>query len=38
MERLNQVSKRAPSFGAALTAPSIRRMVFGGNDVAGWLE
>lgn len=38
MTRLNDASASQPGFGAGLTAPMIRRMVFGGNEVAGWLE
>ena len=38
MSRLNEASAPQPGFSAGLTAPMIRRMVFGGNDVAGWLE
>lgn len=38
MSRLDAVSAPAAGFSAALTAPPIRRMVFGGHDVAGWLE
>ena len=36
--RLDQASTPAPSFGGVLTSPPIRRMVFGGHDVAGWAE
>jgi aryl-alcohol dehydrogenase-like predicted oxidoreductase len=38
MARLSDASAPQPGFSAGLTAPMIRRMVFGGNDVAGWLE
>lgn len=38
MRRLDEASAPAPSFGASLTAPAIRRMVFGGNAVTGWGE
>lgn len=38
MARLNAVSAPQPGFSAGLTGLMIRRMVFGGNDVAGWLE
>ena len=38
MARLDAASATAPGFGAALTSPAIRRMVFGGNEVAGWSE
>jgi aryl-alcohol dehydrogenase-like predicted oxidoreductase len=37
-ERLNRVSAPLISFGAALTQPGIRQMVFGGNTVQGWGE
>jgi aryl-alcohol dehydrogenase-like predicted oxidoreductase len=36
--RLDQVSAPPPGFSASLTSPMIRRMVFGGNDVAAWAE
>jgi hypothetical protein len=38
MLRLDEASATAPGFSASLTQPSIRRMVFGGHDVAGWGE
>ena len=38
MARLNEVSAPAPGFSAGLTSPTVRRMVFGGNDVTGWAE
>ncbi len=38
VERLNAASAPPPSFSAGLTAPIIRRMIFGGHTVAGWLE
>jgi len=38
MARLSEASAPQPGFSAGLTAPMIRRMVFGGNEVAGWLE
>lgn len=38
VERLDAVSAPAPGFSAALTAPMVRRMLFGGHDVAGWGE
>ena len=38
MKRLDEASAPTPSFGAALTTPFIRRMVFGGHDVTGWGE
>lgn len=36
--RLDEASAPAPSFSASLTAPFIRRMVFGGHEVTGWGE
>ena len=36
MSRLNAASAPEPGFSAGLTAPAIRRMVFGGNEVSGW--
>jgi len=38
MSRLNEASAPAPGFSAGLATPGIRRMVFGGNEVAGWLD
>ncbi len=38
LTRLNEGSAPAAGFSAALTAPFIRRMVFGGHDVVGWGE
>lgn len=38
MSRLDAASAPVPGFSAGLTAPMIRRMIFGGNDVSGWLE
>ena len=38
MSRLDAASVPAPGFSAGLTAPMIRRMIFGGNDVEGWLD
>ncbi|MES2143979.1 MAG: aldo/keto reductase [Pseudomonadota bacterium] len=38
MDRLDAVSASAMGFSASLAQPMIRRMVFGGNDVAGWSE
>lgn len=38
LERLDTASATTPGFSAALTAPLIRRMVMGGNDVTGWNE
>ncbi len=34
--RLDEASAPAQGFSAALASPAIRRMVFGGNEVAGW--
>lgn len=36
--RLDKASAPEPGFSAGLAAPAIRRMVFGGHDVAGWGE
>jgi hypothetical protein len=36
--RLNDASSPVPSFGASLTQPAIRRMLFGGHDVVGWSD
>ena len=38
MARLDEASAPAPGFSMGLASPAIRRMVFGGNDVAGWAE
>lgn len=38
LARLDAASAPAPGFSASLTAPAIRRMVFGGHDVSGWGE
>jgi aryl-alcohol dehydrogenase-like predicted oxidoreductase len=38
MTRLNDASAPTPGFSASLGQPMIRRMVFGGHDVAGWNE
>ena len=38
LQRLDQASAPAPGFTAALAQPSIRRMIFGGQQVAGWQE
>lgn len=38
LSRLDKASAPASGFSASLTAPSVRRMIFGGNDVAGWGE
>lgn len=37
-ERLDRVSAPTPGFSASLTSPMIRRMVYGGHDVAAWAE
>ena len=36
MKRLDTASAPVPGFSSSLTAPGIRRMVYGGHDVAGW--
>ena len=38
MQQLNKASAPTPGFTASLAAPAIRRMIFGGHDVAGWSE
>lgn len=38
MARLTTGSAPPPGFSSSLTQPGIRRMVFGGHDVAGWLD
>ncbi len=38
MARLDEISVPALGFSASLALPMIRRMVFGGNEVAGWDE
>lgn len=38
MQRLDTASAPTPGFSASLTQPFIRRMIFGGHDVAGWRE
>ena len=38
LARLNTASAPVPGFSSGLAAPFIRRMVFGGRDVAGWGE
>ena len=38
LARLNAASTPPVGFSAGLTAPFLRRMVFGGHDVAGWGE
>lgn len=38
MNRLDEASAPAPTFGSSLVAPAVRRMVFGGHDVVGWRE
>lgn len=35
-QRLNAVSAPDESFSSALTAPAVRKMLYGGHDVAGW--
>lgn len=38
LARLDEASAPLAGFSASLTTPAIRRMVFGGHDVAGWQE
>jgi aryl-alcohol dehydrogenase-like predicted oxidoreductase len=38
MKRLDEASAPTPGFSSGLAAPAIRRMIFGGRDVAGWDE
>jgi len=38
MNRLNEASAPTLGFSGALARPTIRRMIFGGHDVAGWSE
>ena len=38
MKQLNDASAPHISFSSALTAPMIRRMIFGSQDVVGWAE
>ena len=38
MQRLDDASAPVMGFSAGLTQPFIRRMIFGGHDVAGWGE
>ncbi|MDF5890240.1 aldo/keto reductase [Pseudomonas syringae pv. syringae] len=38
LERLNKASEPSSGFSASLTSSFIRRMIFGGHDVAGWGE
>ncbi len=38
MTRLDQASAPPLGFSSGLTAPFVRRMVFGGQDVTGWKE
>lgn len=38
LARLTAASSPTSGFTASLTSPAIRRMVFGGHDVAGWGE
>lgn len=36
--RLDEAGAPPPGFGASLTQPTIRRMIFGGHGVKGWGE
>ena len=36
IKRLDDISAPVSGFSAALTTPEIRRMIFGGHNVAGW--
>ncbi len=38
MKRLDDASAPVLGFSSGLTQPAVRRMVFGGHDVAGWSE
>ena len=38
LRRLDQASAPAAGFSSSLTAPAVRRMVFGSHDVVGWGE
>ena len=38
LDRLDRASAPTPGFTAGLSTPAIRRMVFGGQDVAGWAD
>jgi diketogulonate reductase-like aldo/keto reductase len=38
MTRLNEVSAPTPGFTSSLGSPAIRRMLYGGHDVAAWGE
>lgn len=38
MNRLDRISAPVAGFSASLTAPMIRRMVYDGHDVTGWVE
>lgn len=38
LAKLDAASTPVPGFTASLTSPGIRRMIFGGHDVAGWGE
>lgn len=38
MARLNDASNPTPSFTSGLASPMIRKMVYGGQEVAGWGE
>lgn len=38
MARLTEAGASPAGFSAALTSPAVRRMVFGGHEVSGWME
>ena len=38
IDRLTKVSATPGGFSASLTTPAIRRMVYGGHEVAGWTD
>ncbi len=38
MARLDEASALPPGFSSGLTSRPVRRMIFGGHDVAGWCE
>ena len=38
IELLDQASNRVIGFADTLVSPEIRKMVYGGNDVTGWLR
>lgn len=38
MNRLDQISALTRGFSASLTTPMVRRMVYGGHEVAGWMD